>query len=81
MSAKKCEVCAGEGLVHDDSQMGMDTYHRGYIFCDKCNGDGGNAEFVNQEDCDHNWESINDMKRFTRITKCVICGKVKEEEE
>ena len=31
--------------------------------------------------CDHDWDSVNDMKRFVRITTCLICGKVKNEEE
>lgn len=38
-------------------------------------------EEINQEDCDHDWESTNDMKRFIRITKCLICGKVKGDVE
>lgn len=30
------------------------------------------------DDCDHDWHSVNDMARFVRITTCEICGKEKE---
>ena len=57
--------------------------------CETCYGLGEVEKFVGTEPylspcpdcCDHDWDSVNDMKRFVRITTCLICGKVKDEEE
>lgn len=70
-----CGMCDKQGVAENDF---IAFVFNGFNVCEGCKMDLEKLIVVEKPECDHDWDSVNDMRNFVRVTTCLICGKVKE---
>lgn len=87
VTLQTCDLCDKQGCAEGDF---IALVFNGFNICEVCKTDlekliivekretCDDTDILRSTQCDHDWDSVNDMKNFVRITTCLICDKVKD---